>query len=82
MQSEDRNRVERMDSAVRTLFFWRQKNGLSQAGAVVFLQTHRFDLTLSTLRAWERGRRRPRSHSRELLEHILREFPTAERKAE
>jgi DNA-binding transcriptional regulator YiaG len=75
MRSEYRDRVERMDSSVRTLFFWRHENGLSQVATVAFFRGKYFDLTLSALRSWESGRTRPRSHTKELLEEILREYP-------
>jgi transcriptional regulator with XRE-family HTH domain len=54
---------------------WRERNNLSQAGAVAVMVASGVPVLVGTLRRWEMGYRRPGSMAAKLLEEFLKTHP-------
>jgi DNA-binding transcriptional regulator YiaG len=69
---------QKLPMIVRKLVSWRKKNGLSQRAAAVVMQERQCDILLSSLQAWEQGKRQPGRSAKKVLSTFLDRNPTVE----
>jgi DNA-binding transcriptional regulator YiaG len=65
------NPKDDLPPVILRLMQWREAAGLSQSEAAAVLQSHNFVTTVRTIQTWERGYRRPRPVTTELLNKLL-----------